>query len=133
MTTTKEMNNAFADEMKKDLGIHIRLSKKQYEEAQAKMLADLQTNPISAITWSAEGMVKTQAEYEMWLWIERGMAENEPREVLQTVTKEVQYRVRSFFGSNSTSMFSNAVERAKADAYVRLAETLESMCKHYGI
>ena len=47
-TTTYDMNKAFADEMKLDLGIHIRLSKKQYEEAQAKMLADLQTNPISA-------------------------------------------------------------------------------------
>jgi hypothetical protein len=133
MNTTEDFKKAMDDEMKKDLGLHIRLAKKQYEEAQTKMLADLQTNPISTITWSAEGMVKTQAEYEMWLWLERGMAENDPREVLATVTKEVQYRVRSFFGSNSTSMFSNAVERAKADAYVRLAETLEGFCKHYGI
>ena len=78
-------------------------------------------------------MVKAQAEHEMWLWLERGMAENDPREALATVTKEVQYRVRSFFGSNSTSMFSNAVERAKAEAYVRMAETLEGLCKHYGI
>jgi hypothetical protein len=53
--------------------------------------------------------------------------------VLAENLKEVQYRVRSFFGSNSTSMFSNSVERARAEAYVRLAEELESLCKHYGI
>jgi hypothetical protein len=78
-------------------------------------------------------MVKAQAEHEMWLWLERAMAENDPREVLRKVTEEVQYRIRSFFGSNSTSIFSNAVERAKAEAYLRLAETLAGLCKHYGI
>lgn len=126
-------NETSTDDMKKDLGIHIRLARKQYDEAQAKMIADLQTNPASAITWRAEDMVKAQTNYEVWLRIESEMAEHDPREVLAENLKEVQYRVRSFFGSNSTSIFSNAVERARAEACVRLAETLEAFCRQYGI
>lgn len=130
MNTTRTMT---AEEMKEDLGLHIRLARKQYEEAQAKMLADLQTNPISAIAWDAEDMVKAQARHEIWSWLERAMAETDPREVVQKATEEVQYRIRSFFGSNSTSLFTNAVERAKAEAYLHLAETLAGLRKHYGI
>ncbi len=130
---TENMSNAFADAMKQELGIYIKSARKRYEDAQAKLIADIQTNPISAITWSAEDMVKRQSDYEVWLRIEREMTEHNPREVLAENLKEVQYRIRSFFGSNSTSMFSNSVERARAEAFVRLAEELESMCKHYGI
>ena len=133
MNTTADMNAAFADEMKKELGIYVRRAKSLYDKTLAKMVADLQTNPVTAIVWSAETIVKEQTYVEMWLWIERSMAENNPREVLAKAAAEVQYRIRSFFGSNSTSMFSNAVDRAKAESYVRLAEELDGLLRHYGI
>ena len=135
MNATENMNmkKAFADAMKQELGVYIKNARKRYEDAQAKLIADIQTNPVSAITWSAEDMVKRQTDHEVWLRIEREMAEHNPREVLAENLKEVQYRIRSFFGSNSTSMFSNSVERARAEAHVRLAEELERLCKHYGI
>ena len=131
--TTTDMDNAFADAMKQELAQYIKTAKKRYEEKQAKLIADIQTNPISAINWLAEDMVKAQTHYEVWLRIEREMAEHNPREVLAENLKDCQYRVRAFFGSNSTSIFSNAVERARAEAFVRQAEQLEGMAKHYGI
>jgi hypothetical protein len=133
VNTSSDMNKAFADGMRQELAVYGRLAKKRYEEAQTKFTADIQTNPISAITWSAETMVKAQTDHEVWMRIERQLAEQEPREVLAENLKEVQYRVRSFFGSNSTSIFSNAVERARAEAYIRQAEQLEGLVKHFGI
>jgi len=133
MNTTADMNKAFADAMRQELAFNAKGAKKRYEETQAKFIADIQTNPVSAITWLAEDMVKAQTEHEVWLRIELEMAEHDPREVLAENLKECQYRIRSFFGSNSTSVFSNAVDRAKAEAYVQLAEQLQGLMKHFGI
>jgi hypothetical protein len=131
--TTEDMNKAFADAMRQELAFHAKGAKKRFEDAQAKIIADIQTNPASAITWLAEDMVQAQTQHEVWLRIERQMVDHDPREVLKTNLEDVQYRVRAFFGSNSTSVFDNAVERAKAQAYLRQAEQLEGLCKHYGI
>ena len=129
-TTKRTMTT---DEMREELAFYTKGAKKFYDDAQAKFLADIQTNPVSAVTWSAETMVKTQTDHEVWMRIERELTEHEPAEVLAENLKEVQYRVRSFFGSNSTSIFSNAVERARAEAYIRQAEQLEALIKHFGI
>ena len=127
-------HEAFLPEaMRQELAIHIRLARTTYEKAQTEMIEAIRKNPASAINWSAEGMVKAQAEHEVWLWLENGMAEADPRETLKKVLAEVQYRVRSFFGSSSTSIFSNAVERARAEAYIRQAEQPEGLAKHFGI
>lgn len=120
-------------EMREELTGCIKMAKKYYDDAQAKFLADFQLNPTSTIAWGAEAMVQKQIDHEVWMRIERELAEQEPLEVLAENLKEVQYRVRSFFGSNSTSVFDNAVERAKATAYLRLAEQLEGLAKHFGI
>lgn len=131
---TSETKTAMtADQMKEELGFCIRAAKKRYEEAQAKFLADTKTNPASAIVWGSENMVKLQTEYEIWIWIERAVEKDDPREAMKKVLEEVRYRVRSFFGSNSTSMFSNAVDRAKAEAHLHMVEELEGLSKHYGI
>jgi hypothetical protein len=131
--TTEDTNKAFTDAMRQELAFYAKDAKKRYEDAQAKFIADIQTNPVSAITWLAEDMVQAQTQHEVWLRIEREMAQHDPREVLSENLKDVQYHIRSFFGSNSTSIFSNAVERAKAEAYLRQAEQLEGLCKNYGI
>jgi hypothetical protein len=132
-TSAKESTVKTTQEMREELAFYVKTAKKFYDDAQAKFIADIQTNPVSTITWSAEKMVKTQTDHEVWMRIERELADHEPREVLAENLKEVQYRVRSFFGSNSTSIFSNAVERARAEAYIRQAEQLEGLIKHFGI
>ena len=131
--TTNAKTNATPDEMKEELEFYIRGAKVRFEEAQTKFLADATTNPASAILWSSENMVRVQTEYEVWIWIERATAKEDPKVAIKKMLEEVRYRVRSFFGSNSTSMFSNAVERAKAEAHLRLVDELEGLAKHYGI
>lgn len=132
MKTTNETKTPMTDQqMREELAFYVKMAKKFYDDAQTKFLTDVQTNPISTITWSAETMVKAQADYEVWMRIDRELAEHEPREVLTENLKDVQYRVRSFFGSNSTSIFSNAVERARAEAMVRQAEQIEGLIKHF--
>ena len=130
---TDGINEAFASGMKQELGFYIRAAAKKYDDARCKMISAAHSNPISAITWDAEPMVKAQAQHEMYMCLERGMAKADPRKVLQELADEVDYRIRSFFGSNSTSMFSNAVERAKADAYVHLLDEIKGLMKHFGI
>ena len=121
------------DGMRQELGIYIRLARTNYEKARTDLLAAFEKNPASAIDWHAEAMVKAQAEHEVWMRTEARMTSGDPREAMKTAIGEVAYAVRSFFGASSTSMFSNAVERAKAEAMVRLAETLEGLAKHFGI
>jgi len=133
MHTDAEIAKAFTDETRKELAHYIDIARKNYENMQAKFIADIQTNPASAIGWKSEEMVRDQTVYEVWSRIEHEMAEHNPREVIAENLKEVRYRIRSFFGSNSTSIFSNAVERAKAEAYVRMEERLAELAKHYGI
>ena len=132
-TRTNDTDRTTPESMRQELAFYTGAAKKRYEEAQAKMIADLQTNPASAITWLAQDMVKAQTEYEVWLRIEQETAKHDPRDVVKANLEEVRYRVRSFFGSNSTSIFSNAVERARAEEYLRQAEQLESLAKHFGI
>ena len=129
----KEATKMTTQEMQEELAFYAKMAKKYYDDAQAKFIVDFKTNPISTITWTAEELVKVQTDHEVWMRIERELAEHEPREVLAENLKEVQYRVRSFFGSNSTSMFTNAVDRARVEAYIRQAEQLEGMIKHFGI
>jgi hypothetical protein len=131
--TTHEMTGAFADALKQELLANAKMAKKRFDDAQAKFIADVQVNPISAIGWKSDDMVKLQTRHEVWLRIECELAEHDGREVLAANRDEVNYRVRAFFGSNSTSLFSNAVERARAEAYVQLAEDIERLCKHHGI
>lgn len=121
------------DQIREELTAYIRLAKRKYEEARDKLIADIQTNPASAIIWSAEGMVKVQTEYEVWLHVEANLKEVDSRATLKNALDETARGVRRFFGSNSTSMFSNAAERAKAETFLQLQERLEGLAKHFGI
>ena len=126
------MTNANIDNMRNELALYVKGAKARYEDAQAKFIAAVQTNPAHAITWSAEDMVRAQTLYEVWMRIEHEIAEHDPLEVVQANLDDARFRVRSFFGSNSTSIFSNAVERARAETFVRIAEDLDKLAKRHG-
>jgi hypothetical protein len=115
------------DSIRQELAIHIKLAADHYGETLVRLIDDARVNPASAITWSAEGIVKAQSAHEIWMGIERGLGEHEPREVIAANTEELRNKVRWFFGSNSTSVFANAVERARAEEYIRQLETLEGL------
>lgn len=128
--TTSDTRRAFADEIRQDLARCARAARARYEQTQAQFLADAQSNPASAIAWGAQDLVMAQTAHEVWAQIEADLAEHDPREVLAEHRKDAQRRVRSFFGSSSTSLFTNAVERARAEAYLRLAERLDDLAGH---
>ncbi len=132
-TSAKDTTMKTTIEMRAELAFHAKMAKKAYEDAQTKFITNFSSNPVSTISWEAEDMVKAQAAYEVWMRIDLAIAEHHPAEVLRVNLEDMQYRVRSFFGSNSTSIFSNAVERAKAEASLKLAETLAGLAKHFGI
>ena len=117
--------------MQQELTLYVKGAKARYDDAQAKFLAAVQTNPAHAITWSAEDMVRAQTLYEVWMRIEHAIVELDPLEVVQANLDDARFHVRSFFGSNSTSIFSNAVERARAETFVRIADDLEKLAKRY--
>ena len=123
-------NTTTSEAMRQELTFYAKGAKARYDNAQAKFLAAVQTNPAHAITWSAEDMVRAQTMYEVWMRIEHAIVEHDPLEVVQANLDDARFHMRSFFGSNSTSIFSNAVERARAEAFVRIVEELEKLVKH---
>jgi len=130
--TTTDANAPFAtpDRVKWELEHEIEVVKRRYETALAKFLADAQKNPSNAVGWLAKGAVEAQVEHEVWSRIECELAECDPHTVLTKNIDECRSRVQSFFGSSSTCAFTNAVDRARAGAYSRLAEHLTVMKRH---
>jgi len=100
----------------------IAAAKQACEAAKAYFINETHINPAKAVEWNAEDMIKAQTEYDVWLGIAADLQKEEPGRVLENAYDELQSRVRSFFGSNSTSIFHNAVERARAEAFLRQAE-----------
>ena len=132
MNATTKTNKSAAD-LREELAFYAGAAARDYKNAKEKLLARVQTNPADAVVWNAEEMVAAQTVHEAWMRISAELEGHDPREVLRENINEVAHRVRMFFGSNSTSMFSNAVERARANASVRLVEDLERIGKSYGI
>jgi len=132
-TTTTTANAPFAtpDRVKWELEHEIEIVKRRYETALTKFLADAQKDPSHAVGWYAKGAVEVQVEHEVWLRIERELTEHDPHTVLAKNVDECRSRVQSFFGTSSTCAFSNAVDRARAGAYSRLAEHLTVMKRHF--
>jgi hypothetical protein len=129
-TTTANAPFATPDRVKWELEHEIEVVKRRYETALAKFLADAQKDPSHAVGWYAKGAVEAQVEHEVWLRIERELAEHDPHTVLAKNVDECRSRVQSFFGTSSTCAFTNAVARARAGAYSRLAEHLTVMKRH---
>lgn len=131
---TTSANSMHSDEkMREELTFLWQGVQRRFQQTQEKFLADAQTNPAHAILWGAEEMTKVQTQYELWLVMTRHMEQEGPASALRWAVGELQHRVRSFFGSNSTSMFDNAVSRARAESCLHLAEELENLARHFGL
>ena len=104
---------------------------KRCAEAQGKMLQRLAGNPADAIGWCSDDMVKEQTRHERWEWIRGDLENHAPLDVLAEAILEANRMVRRFFGSNSTSLFHNAVERARAEACERLIDELEDIREYF--
>ena len=134
--TAKNINEVAT--LRNELTAAAETAKNRYEKTLSAMAAHLAVNPASALTWKAHDMVVAQTQHEVWARIASEIAGHEVEAVeveavLAAASNDANYRVRAFFGSNSTSMFDNAVERARGAAYVRIAEELERIRRHHKI
>jgi len=123
---------ATVDEMTLELERTIAVAKRRHEDARAKFLADATNDPANAVTWWAKEAVATQIEHKAWQQIERDLAEHGPAAALANALDEYQSGVRDFFGRSATCQFANAVDRAKAEAFMRLAGHLTVLKRFLG-
>lgn len=107
------------------------LAAKRYKEARGQMLKRIASNPADAIGWCSDDMVKEQTRHECWEHVRGDLENHAPLDVLAEAILEANRTVRRFFGSNSTSLFHNAVERARAEACERLIDELEGIRKYF--
>jgi len=132
-TPTTARKPKSADKIKWELEHQIEFVKERYEKVQAAFLASVQQDPTYAISRQADDMVKMQAEHEVWLKIERELADNEPAAVLTKNLAECRSAVQSYFGTSCTCPIFNAVARAKAGALVRQIDQIDAMMKCFGM
>ena len=102
---------------------------RRYEKAKADLLEAVQTNPAEALAWHGEDMAKAQEPHEQMLRAVEGLKDNTPQAVLAYYLQEVERGIERFFGSNSTSQFSNAVARARTEGLVALGRDLASLAR----
>ena len=132
-TTTTGQDMTDDEKLRKALASHVNVAKEQYETTLATFLASAQRNPAAAIADRAEGMVAAQTKHEVWLAVDRQLAEHDPRAVLAMNLNECQRRMRSFCRDGiCAGMASNSVECARAGALVRQVEVLEDLTRRFG-
>jgi len=92
-----------------------------FEEAKAKFAEDFATNPKYAIEWHAEKVARAQVHHEWWMKIAEVLGRRGVAEAVAYAAERVEIEVESFFGSNSTCLWTNALRRAEAEVYHGLA------------
>ena len=93
-----------------------------FEDAKAKFAAAFATNPKYAIEWCADQVARAQTHYEFWI-ARRGGARAAAgwQNALQYASERGDREVDSFFGTNSTCPWTNALRRIEAEVYNALA------------
>jgi len=133
MTTTTNTNEPMLtlDEMREKLAFEIGQARQRHETARAHFLAAAQQDAAHAVARWANEAVKAQNEYEVWQQVEREMAEHGMAAALANAVDACRYAVEAFFGHHSSCHFTNAVERARGEALLRLAADLRTL-KSFG-
>ena len=92
-----------------------------FEEAKAKFAEDFATNPKYAIEWQAEKVARAQTYYEFWFKVADVLERRGINAAIDYANDQIGIAVDSFFGSNSTCLWTNALRRAEAEVYHALA------------
>ena len=88
-----------------------------FEAAKAKFTESFATNPKYAIEWHAEKVARAQVHFEWWKMVADVLEHRGLEDAIRYAAERVEMEVDSFFGSNSTSIWKNAVRRAEAEVY----------------
>jgi hypothetical protein len=120
---TRRNNNAPND--LSDPAALIRRRAKQaaanFEEAKAKFAADFTMNPKHAIEWGADKVARAQVHYEFWFHVSAVLERRGVQEAMTYAAERVEIEVDSFFGTNSTCPWTNALRRIEAEVFHTLA------------
>jgi hypothetical protein len=120
MTTTSN-NRIDGDSADKLIRRRAKQATANFEEAKAKFAEDFATNPKYAIEWHAEKVARAQVHYEWWLKIAEVLDRRGVQEAVAYAAERIDIEVDSFFGSNSTCLWTNALRRAEAEVYHALS------------
>ena len=104
-----------------------------YTKAKADLMDAVQTNPAEAVAWHGDEMAKAQEPHERMMHVAAFLKDETPEAVLRDLQNEVARRIESFFGSQSTSQFQNAVARARTEGLVALKRDLDSLARKYNV
>jgi len=132
-TTNATGQEMTADEkLRKALATQVNAAKGRYEDELTAFLAAAQSDPVDAIARRTEDLAKAQVRHEVWVTIERELAEHDPREVLAENLNDCRNRVLAFLrGRHSNDMVAAAVDHAQVVALARQVELLEELTKRF--
>ena len=105
----------------------------RYTKAKTLFLEAVQMNPADGVAWHGEEMAKVQEPHERLMHILAYMKDQTPEAALRDIIDEVDRRIEGFFGSQSTSLFQNAVERARTEGLVALKRDLDFLARKYKV
>ena len=97
-------------------------SKRGYDKLVAEFQKNLGSNPIHALDRWSEDMVERQTDYEFWAAASRLVTGDDAAEAFKAFLAETEDEIRRYFDTISTRLFHNAIHRARAEAYLSLAE-----------
>ena len=92
-----------------------------FEDAKAKFTEDFTTNPKYAIQWRAAPLVRAQACHELWSEVAAALDRHGLEKALAYAAERLDASIDSFFGSNSTCGWTNAVRREEAEVHHAMA------------
>ena len=104
----------------------IEIAKERYEKALAKFLAAVQRAPAEAVEMRARHMIAAQVRHEVWVMIERVLAEHSQREVCHRCVRHF-----SRFGM-TVGVAYKSVDCAKTCTVARLVKLLEDLTRRFG-
>ena len=133
MTRTTDTRGTAADLIRR----RAKQAAENFEQAKAEFAETFATNPKYAIEWHAQKVARVQVHYEWWARIAEVMDRRGVQEAVAYAKERVEREIDSFFGSNSTCLWTNALRREEVEAYHaiarremrELAEALASGCE----
>jgi hypothetical protein len=116
MTRTTDRQTEIAEMIKRQAAQALQ----NYEEAKAKFAEEFATNPRYAIEWHSDKVVRAQTYHQFWAEASAVLAKRGVDEAVQYILERIDREIESFFGSNSTCPWRNALRRVEGEVFSAL-------------
>ena len=91
-----------------------------FAEAKARFAEDFAMNPKYAFEWQANNVTRAQTAFEWWSKIAQVLDARGLDDAIEYAGEAAKRAIDSFFGSNSTCLWTNALRRAEVEVYYAL-------------